>query len=441
MTARADGVRARRAETRRSQSAAPSLAARYDAVRAQTEALCDPLQVEDYVVSSMPDVSPTKWHLAHTSWFFETFILAPHDPSYRSPNPRYSFLFNSYYIQAGERHCRAKRGLVTRPTVAEVYAYRAHVDESMRALIDDIGGDAEHPALAIIELGLHHEQQHQELLLTDIKHVFWTNPLRPAYAPRSSAAPREAAPVGWHRVTEGIYTIGHEGGGGFAFDNEEPAHRVFVDGFRLASRLVTNGEYLAFIEDRGYHRPELWLSNGWATVQDRRWEVPLYWERTPDGWTEFTLSGDRPLDPAEPICHVSYYEADAFARWAGHRLPTEQEWEIAARGAPIEGTFVESRRFHPAPASSAQSSVLGPALEQFYGEVWQWTQSPYVGYPGFRPAAGAVGEYNGKWMSDQWVLRGASCATPRSHARLTYRNFFPSDARWQFAGIRLADRA
>jgi ergothioneine biosynthesis protein EgtB len=416
-----------------------TLAARYDAVRAQTEALCAPLEVEDFVVSSMPDVSPTKWHLAHTSWFFETFILSQFEPAYRSPNPRYSFLFNSYYVQAGERHCRAKRGLVTRPTVAEVFAYRAHVDGAMRALVARVAADPEHPALPLVELGLHHEQQHQELLLTDIKHVFWMNPLRPAYAPRQSTAPRRAPAVGWHRVNEGVHAIGHSGGG-FAFDNEGPAHRVFVDAFRLASRLVTNGEYLAFVEDRGYHRPELWLSNGWAVVQERRWEAPLYWERGPEGWTEFTLAGTRPLDEdalAEPVCHMSYYEADAFARWAGHRLPTEQEWEVAARSAPVDGHFVDARRFHPAPADEAAPH----ALTQLYGDVWQWTQSPYVAYPGFTPAAGAVGEYNGKWMCDQWVLRGASCATPRSHARLTYRNFFPSDARWQFTGLRLADRA
>ena len=411
-----------------------SLRASYDAVRAQTEGLCEPLEVEDYVVSSMADVSPTKWHLAHTSWFFETFILAPYAEGYVSPNPKYAFLFNSYYVQAGERHCRAQRGLVTRPTVDEVFAYRAHVDEAMRSLIEGVENDREHPATELIELGLNHEQQHQELLLTDIKHVFWMNPMRPAYRPRSGVSATAAPSLGWRDVAEGVYRIGHEGDG-FAFDNESPSHRVFVDAFRLGSRLVTNAEYAAFIDDRGYHRPELWLSAGLATIQDRRWNAPLYWERCPDGWTEFTLAGVRPLDPNEPVCHVSYYEADAFARWAGHRLPTEAEWEIAARGASVDGHFVDARRFHPSATTGER------ALNQLYGDVWQWTRSAYGAYPGYEPASGAVGEYNGKWMADQWVLRGASCATPRSHARLSYRNFFPSDARWQFTGIRLADGA
>jgi ergothioneine biosynthesis protein EgtB len=412
------------------------LSERYAAVRRQTASLCTPLETEDFVVSSMPDVSPTKWHLAHTSWFFETFVLAPFDPAYASPNPRYSFLFNSYYVQAGERHCRAQRGLVTRPTVREVFAYRAHVDEHMHALIERIGGDAAHPAAAVIELGLHHEQQHQELMLTDIKHVFWTNPLHPAYAapPPPRVAP-DAAPARWHRSPEGVYRIGHAGPG-FAFDNEGPHHRVFVEAYEIASRLVTNREYLAFIEDGGYRRPDLWLSNGWAMVRDRGWEAPLYWARRGDAWTEFTLAGDGPLELDDPVCHVSYFEADAFARWAGCRLPTEAEWEVVAAAAPLAGPFVEARRFHPAPAPAAAAS--GPT--QLFGDAWQWTQSAYVAYPGYVAPAGAIGEYNGKWMCDQWVLRGASCATPRSHARATYRNFFPSDARWQFAGVRLARR-
>lgn len=421
-----------------SQPSPLSISQRFEAVRAQTERLCEPLDTEDYVVSSMADVSPTKWHLAHTSWFFETFILGPHAPEYVSPNPRYAYLFNSYYVQAGERHCRAKRGLVTRPTVREVFEYRAHVNEAMRDLMQRIAADPQHPAHTLIELGLHHEQQHQELLVTDIKHVFWMNPLRPVYRERPQRAPSDAMTLEWHAFAGGVHQIGHQGRG-FAFDNEGPAHRQFLEDFKLASRLVTNGEYLEFMNDGGYQRPELWLSPGLAIVQERGWKAPFYWERDGDEWTEFTLAGTRPIALDEPVCHVSYYEADAYARWARRRLPTEAEWEVAARGAPIRGTFVESARFHPAPANPERASESG--LMQLYGDVWQWTQSAYVGYPGFKPDAGAIGEYNGKWMADQWVLRGASCATPESHARHTYRNFFPSDARWQFMGIRLADHA
>lgn len=416
-------------------AAASALLDRYDAVRSQTDFLCKPLETEDYVVSSMPDVSPTKWHLAHTSWFFETFILAEHEPSYRSPNARYAYLFNSYYVQAGERHCRAKRGLATRPTVDEVFAYRAHVDDAMRRLIGRVAGDAGHPAYSLIELGLHHEQQHQELLLTDIKHVFWTNPLRPTYRARTRDAAPARRPMAWRPGPDGVQWIGHAGDG-FAFDNEGPRHRVFLEPYRLGARLVTNGDYLQFVNDRGYHRAKLWLSAGLAAVQERGWEAPLYWERSGDGWTEFTLGGPRPIEGAaldEPVCHVSYYEADAFARWAGARLPSEFEWEAAARAVPLDGHFVDAELFHPAAAP-----VPDESFADLYGAVWQWTQSAYVGYPNYTPQAGAIGEYNGKWMADQWVLRGASCATPRSHARLTYRNFFPSDARWQFTGIRLA---
>jgi ergothioneine biosynthesis protein EgtB len=420
-------------------ASAPLLADRYREVRAQTESLCVPLETEDYVVSTMTDVSPTKWHLAHTSWFFETFVLAPFDERYVSPNPRYSFLFNSYYVQAGERHCRAKRGIVTRPTVREVFAYRAHVDEYMARLLADVDSDPRHPAAPLIELGLHHEQQHQELLVTDIKHVFWMNPLRPAYRAPLEATDAAPEPTTWHAVATGVHRIGHDAESvtDFVFDNESPAHRVFLDGCELASRLVTNAEYLDFIADGGYRRPELWLSTGWAAVSSGAIRAPLYWERDADGaWQEFTLAGTHPVRPSDPVCHVSYFEADAFARWAGARLPTEAEWEVAASGAAIDGPFVDSGRMHPAPAPRGTAG-----LTQLYGDVWQWTQSPYVAYPGYAPSAGAIGEYNGKWMCDQWVLRGASCATPKSHARLTYRNFFPSDARWQFMGIRLARNA
>jgi ergothioneine biosynthesis protein EgtB len=393
-----------------------TLADRYLAVRKYTEQLCRSLEVEDYVVSSMPDVSPTKWHLAHTSWFFETFVLAPNDPTYTPLNPRYAFLFNSYYVQAGERHCRAQRGLVTRPTVSEVYEYRNYVDEHMLRLLEQFNGDE-----SVVVLGLHHEQQHQELLLTDIKHVLWTNPMRPAmWRDRDEAD----VPVALKRTSQrridgepasvppGVHMIGFSGDD-FAFDNESPRHRVFTEPFAVSRNLVTNGEYLAFIEDRGYHRPDLWLAAGWAVVQQDKREAPLYWEKCDSGFTEFTHFGTQPLDLDAPVSHVTYFEADAFARWAGRRLPTEPEWEIAAR--------------------------MHPDLHDLYDSRWQWTQSAYVAYPGFAPARGAIGEYNGKWMSDQWVLRGSSCVTSPGHSRVTYRNFFPSDTRWQFTGIRLAE--
>jgi ergothioneine biosynthesis protein EgtB len=419
-----------------------SLADSYRQVRAWTHAICEPLATEDFVVSSMPDVSPTKWHLAHTSWFFETFVLKPHLAGYSPLDPRYAYLFNSYYVQAGERHCRAQRGLVTRPTVEQVFEYRAYVDDQMQRLLGEVDSglaNSEAGASAgelrdLIVLGLNHEQQHQELMLTDIKHVLWMNPLRPAYREDYAVRP-PAAPVqegGWWSIPEGVYRIGHDGDG-FAFDNEGPAHRVFLEPSRISRRLVTNAEYMAFIDDGGYGRPELWLSPGWDAVRSEGWEAPLYWEHSSDGWSSFTLHGTVPVNPDEPVCHVSFFEADAFARWAGARLPTEAEWEVAAASAPIEGAFAESRLFH----SQAAAGGDDQGLRQCYGEVWQWTGSQYTPYPGYRPAGGAIGEYNGKWMADQWVLRGASIATPRSHARLTYRNFFHAPTRWQFAGIRL----
>ncbi len=412
---------------------AGALAARYGAVRRATEALCEPLEVEDYVIQSMPDASPVKWHLAHTSWFFETFVLAAHVAGYRPFHPQFALLFNSYYNAVGPRWPRPRRGLLSRPSVAEVFHYRAHVDERMAALFEAPSADGLRAVADIVVLGLHHEQQHQELLLTDLKHALASNPLRPAYravAPPAGAAP----PLEWRTFPAGVVSIGHDGHG-FAFDNESPRHRVFLEAFQLASRPATNGEFLAFLADGGYERPELWLSDGWAARQANDWTGPLYWERDGGDWTARTLGGPRPVDAHEPVCHVSYYEADAFARWAGARLPTEAEWEASTAGIPVAGHFVEGGSYHPAAAAAAGD---GGPLVKLYGDVWQWTASAYAAYPGYAPPPGALGAYNGKFMCNQFVLRGASCATPRSHARPTYRNFFPPEARWQFTGIRLA---
>ncbi len=439
-----------------SAAAAPSpprkrgLLERYEAVRRCSEQLCETLEPEDYVIQTMPEMSPTKWHLAHTSWFFETFVARPHLGEYRPLHPQYAFLFNSYYNAAGNMHARPQRGLISRPTVRETYVYRQHVDAAMRELLEK-ADDATLDALApLVVLGLNHEQQHQELMLTDIKHAFWMNPLRPVFRPEkrprgAGAGPEEAGArgVGWREFDAGLYEIGHDGEG-FCFDNERPRHRVYLNGFSLGTRLVTNGEFLAFMEAGGYERPELWLSLGWMTVNERRWKAPFYWEKRDGSWWMMTLAGMRPVGMSEPVCHLSYFEADAYARWAGARLPTEAEWEVASREVPVEGHFAESGYFHPAPASDAGAGTEGDAaagagrLEQMFGDVWQWTQSAYSPYPGYRAAAGALGEYNGKFMCNQYVLRGASCATARSHARRTYRNFFPPDARWQFMGLRLA---
>lgn len=428
-------ARARSRHEGATQTPPQDLAARYRAVRGFTEALCRPLAVEDYVIQSMPDVSPTKWHLAHTSWFFETFVLADR-PGYRPFHPQYAYLFNSYYNAVGERHCRPNRGLLSRPTVEEVYRYRAHVDAAMLELFESPRA-LPAPLAPLIELGLHHEQQHQELLLTDIKHVFASNPLRPVYVEVEPAPPAAVPPLRWFARPTGLTEIGHAGEG-FAFDNEGPRHTVLLQAFAIASRPVTNGEYLAFMAEGGYRRPELWLSEGWGAVQARGWDSPLYWDPAPEGepagWWSMTLQGYRPVAEAEPVCHLSFFEADAYARWAGARLPSEAEWEVLAREQPLSGNFAESGRCHPAPgpAGAAEEPV------QMFGDVWEWTASPYLGYPGYRPAAGALGEYNGKFMCNQWVLRGGSCATAQSHIRPTYRNFFPADARWQFSGLRLA---
>lgn len=420
-------------------SAAPRAmtAARFRRVRDRSESLADPLSPEDQTAQSMADASPAKWHLAHTSWFFETFLLEPHLPAYRSFDPHYRMLFNSYYEAVGPRPPRPERGLITRPGTAEIADYRLHVTAAMLHLID--GADEESwPRLApLIALGLAHEEQHQELILTDILHLFSCNPLRPAYCPAARARDGEAPPLDWFLYDGGLREIGHRGGG-FAFDNEGPCHQAWLAPFRLASRLVTNGEYRRFIEEDGYRRPEFWLSDGWAAVQQQGWQAPLYW--LGDGM-QMTLAGPQPLDEAAPVCHVGFYEADAFARWAGKRLPTEQEWECAARLLPPEelgyrANLLDSGALRPLPAPVRPGH---PA--QMFGDVWEWTQSAYGPYPGFRPAAGAIGEYNGKFMCSQMVLRGGSCATPPGHLRATYRNFFPPAARWQFAGLRLAEDA
>ena len=404
-----------------------ALLARYRSTRRTTEWLAGFLAPEDQVVQSMPDVSPTKWHRAHTTWFFETFLLDALAPGYERFHPAFGYLFNSYYEQVGDRHPRAERGLVSRPTVAEVGDYRRHVDTAMGKLIDGLADEAWHALGAPrVELGVHHEQQHQELLLMDIKHVFSCNPMRPAYRPDASTSVVEAPPLRWLEFSGGIVEIGHEGSG-FSFDNELPRHPVLLQPFRLVDRPVTNGEWLAFMADGGYRRPELWLSDGWATVGREVWEAPLYWRADGSGWSVLTLAGERPVDPAEPVCHVSHYEADAFARWAGYRLPTEPEWEVVAAGRPAAAAGIDSWGLHPQAGG-----------EQWCDQVWQWTASPYAPYPGFEPAAGAVGEYNGKFMVNQQVLRGGACITPAGHTRPTYRNFFYPASRWAFSGLRLA---
>lgn len=401
--------------------------AAYRRVRAATEALVRGLEPEDMVAQSMDDCSPTKWHLAHTTWFFETFVLRA-EPGHAPFHPAFEVLFNSYYEAVGPQFPRPRRGLLTRPTVREVLAYRAHVDAAVeRRLAAEVA-----PELAArVELGLHHEQQHQELILMDLKHLFAQSPLRPALRPEAAApSERPAPPLAWHAGPDGLVELGHAGAG-FCFDNEAPRHCVFLRPYALASRCVTNGEYAEFIADGGYRRPDLWLSDGWATVRRLGWTAPLYWDLADGTGSEFTLGGPRPLDPHAPVVHVSHYEADAYARWAGARLPTEAEWETVAAGAAIAGNFVESGRLHPTSAPD------GPGPQQLFGDVWEWTASAYLPYPGYRPAAGALGEYNGKFMSGQMVLRGGSCVTPADHARASYRNFFPPAARWPFAGIRL----
>lgn len=408
----------------------------YWAVRADSEALCSPLAIEDYGIQAMPDASPPKWHLAHTTWFFENFILIPYVRDYRVFHPRFGFLFNSYYETVGSFFPRPQRGLLARPTVEEVYRYRAHVDAAMGELLETAPERIREDLEFRTALGLNHEQQHQELLLTDIKYNFAVNPLRPAYHSTPPLPPSPAPPLSWLEYPGGIREIGHSGPR-FAYDNETPRHRVLLRDFRLGSRLVTNGEFLEFVGEGGYRRPELWLADGWNAVRQRGWEAPLYWERIEDEWWLMTLAGLKRLDEHEPVCHVSFYEADAYARWRGGRLPTEAEWECAAANCAVQGNFRDSGLYHPASAAEAAS---GEPV-QIFGDVWEWTQSGYAPYPGFKPLAGSLGEYNGKFMCNQLVLRGGSCATPESHIRASYRNFFYPSDRWQFMGIRLAEDA
>ncbi|QDU40318.1 Iron(II)-dependent oxidoreductase EgtB [Maioricimonas rarisocia] len=416
-------------------SSLDELRERFQTVRNFSETLCEPLTPEDCVVQSMPDVSPTRWHLAHTSWFFETFVLA-RQPDYTPHHPEYEYLFNSYYNSVGKQFPRPQRGMLTRPGRDEVIEYRHSIDVAVSRLLEDLPEDMAGSVPAIIELGLHHEQQHQELILTDIKHVLSCNPLMPVYREGVTQL-TPSRELEWIDFDGGIREIGHTGSG-FAYDNESPRHEVLLRDFSLASRPVTAGDYLAFIEDDGYRRPELWLSMGWSALEQEQWTAPLYWFEKDGKWWEFTLAGPRPLNPAAPVCHVSYFEADAFARWANGRLPTETEWEVAcathgaADGHFVDGLLAADRPVHPAAAASDQP------IAQMLGDVWEWTASPYVAYPGYRAAAGALGEYNGKFMCNQYVLRGGSCATHSTHIRPTYRNFFPPEARWQFSGFRLA---
>jgi ergothioneine biosynthesis protein EgtB len=412
---------------------AEGLARRFREVRDATMALSNGLSAEDCALQSMPDASPVKWHLAHTSWFFETFVLERAIHDYRPFHPQYRVLFNSYYVSVGERHPRPERGLLSRPGLEDVFRYREHVDHWMQSVLHDPEALPQ-SVRDLIELGLHHEQQHQELLVTDVKHLFSCNPLKPAFRKSTrghgSGVTEQA---GWVPFPGGLTYMGHEGDG-FAFDNEMPRHRVFLEKYELAHRPVTNQDYAAFMEDGGYQRPEFWLSEGWDISNARGWQAPLYWEKGNGGWQTFTLAGLESLEWEAPVCHVSFFEADAYARWAGARLPSEAEWEAAAVQVAVEGNFAEKGALRPLPVLAGTS----PLPRQLFGDVWEWTSSSYTPYPGYRAPWGAVGEYNGKFMVNQYVLRGGSYASPQSHIRATYRNFFPAAVRWQFTGIRLA---
>ncbi len=412
----------------------PTLSARLFETRNLSVRLSESLSAEDMVVQAMDDASPTKWHLAHVTWFFETFVLAKHLPGYRVFDDRFNFCFNSYYESQGARHPRAKRGMLTRPPISEVFSYRAHVDEALARLFAKLG-EPQGEIARLIEIGINHEQQHQELLLTDILALFAANPLTPVYRQPKVASVGESAaqPLSWIAYPGGIHRVGHDGAG-FAWDNEGPSHDTLIHPFELADRLVTNGEWIEFVEDGGYRTASLWLADGWTTVRREEWQAPLYWENCGGQWLAMSLEGRRPLDLAAPVGHVSYFEADAFARWKGKRLPTEFEWEVAASPLPVAGNDLGTGALRPVPAGPAVAGVP----RQMFGDVWEWTQSAYLPYPGYRPPEGAIGEYNGKFMVSQQVLRGASCATPTGHTRPTYRNFFYPQQRWQFVGLRLA---
>ncbi|HRF09293.1 MAG TPA: ergothioneine biosynthesis protein EgtB [Xanthobacteraceae bacterium] len=401
-------------------------------VRGDTERLAEPLSPEDQILQSMPDASPVKWHRAHTTWFFEAFVLKQYDPDYRPFDERFNFLYNSYYEAMGARHPRPQRGLLSRPSVEEVGRYRAHVDEAMARLIERSHGNKQSELASLIVLGCHHEQQHQELLLTDVLHHLSCNSIKPAYREREADAPGVAAPTKFVSFAGGLVDTGYDGDG-FFYDNEGPRHKTYLRPFAIADRAVTNGEWLEFMRDGGYENVTLWFSDGWYKCGEEGWRAPLYWEERDGEWLSMTLGGLQPVNPAAPVTHVSYYEAYAFARWAGKRLPLEAEWELASAGLPVKGNTVGSGALRPLPAK-----LNGVALHQMFGDVWEWTASPYQPYPGFRAVPGAVGEYNGKFMVNQFVLRGGSCATPEGHIRPTYRNFFYPHQRWQFSGLRLA---
>lgn len=421
-----------KAETGKSRFSRENMELEFLKVRTFTHQIVEPLETEDFVIQPMENTSPAKWHLAHTSWFFETFVLEKYQPDFESLHPQYAYFFNSYYLQTGVPFSRADRGLLSRPTVKEVFEYRKYVNDKVVDFIQNCDEDTWKEASKVVEIGINHEQQHQELILTDIKYLLAQNPLLPVYKERATPDSEIPGELQWITFEECIVEIGNKGNE-FTYDNEHPVHRTFIQNFELANRLITNREFLEFMNDGGYERSELWLDEGWSKVKSEDWKSPLYWFLRNGSWFNFTLSGARKVSLNEPVTHISYYEADAFARWKDCRLPTEQEWEYACGDLEIDGNFVDGNTFHPLAVKNKEKG-----LKQMFGDVWEWTQSSYSPYPGYKPLPGALGEYNGKFMANQYVLRGGSCATSNSHIRKTYRNFFHADARWQFSGIRLA---